>query len=157
MPTLAASERRQVRRSLDRRFEGLRPLVGQASVPRAGWARAVREALGLSRADLGLRMGVSETSVLSLERGEPEGRVRLDTLRRAADALGCDLVYALVPRQSLEQVVQDRARHRASTALATVEHSMRLEDQQLLPDAAREMLDEHAARLVDRPGLWRDD
>jgi hypothetical protein len=34
-------------------------------------------------------------------------------------------------------------RHKASAALTTVEHSMRLEDQQLLPDAAREMLDEH--------------
>jgi enoyl-CoA hydratase/carnithine racemase len=53
----------------------------------------------------------------------------LDALRPAAAALECNLVHALVPRRPLEQVVQERARHKASAALTTVEHSMRLEDQ----------------------------
>lgn len=101
---------------------------------------------GPGPADLGSRITVGETNVLSLKRGELEGRVLLDALRPAAAALECNLVHALVPRRPLEQVVQERARHKASAALTTVEHSMRLEDQQLLPDAAREMLDGHAVR-----------
>jgi len=106
---------------------------------------------GPGPADLGSRITVGETNVLSLKRGELEGRVLLDALRPAAAALECNLVHALVPRRPLEQVVQERARHKASAALTTVEHSMRLEDQQLLPDAAREMLDGHAVRASRRP------
>lgn len=110
----------------------------------------------MSQADLGRRMGVNASTVMSLEWGEREGRVQLDTLRRAADALDCDLVYALVPRRSLESAVQDRARRKASVALAPVTHSMLLEDQQVMPDAMQAQLDEQTVRLVDRPGLWRD-
>jgi hypothetical protein len=44
-------------------------------------------------------------------------------LQRAADALGCDLVYALVPRQPLEQIVAGRARDVSRDQLARVDHS----------------------------------
>ena len=153
---MTGSARQAARRALDRRFEALRPLAQQATVPRGGWTRALREALGMSLADLGDRMGVSATSVLSLERGEREGSVQLGTLRRAAEALDCDLVYALVPRRPLETVVRDRARRKAVVALAPVAHSMLLEQQDVLPVAAEAQLDEYAARLLKRPGLWRD-
>ena len=136
----SAHARRAARRALDRRLDGLQSFARQAAVPSGGWAKAVREALGMSMADLGNRLGTSESSVLSLERGEREERVQLATLRRAADALGCDLVYALVPRRPLESVVQQRARHKAAVAMAPVEHSMMLEDQRLLPAAAHEQL-----------------
>ena len=153
---VSAPARRAARRALDRRFTDVRSLARHAAVPRGGWTRAVREALGMSQADLGRRMGVNASTVMSLERGEREGRVQLDTLRRAADALDCDLVYALVPRRPLESAVQDRARRKAFVALAPVTHSMLLEDQQVLPDAMQAQLDEQTVRLVDRPGLWRD-
>ena len=117
---------------------------------------AVREALGMSRADLGQRMGVSVTSVLSLEQREREGKAQVDTLRRAAEALECDLVYALVPRRQLETIVSDRAALLASRQLARLVHSMALEGQAVLPDPQREQMAIQAERLIDRPGLWRD-
>jgi hypothetical protein len=52
-------------------------------------------------------------------------------LQRAADALGCDLVYALVPRQPLEQIVAGRARDVSQDELARVDHTMTLEAQRV--------------------------
>jgi predicted DNA-binding mobile mystery protein A len=64
-----------------------------------GWMRAVRQAIGLPVVELARRMGVAESQVFRLEESEQEGRVRVATLRRAAEAMGCELVYALVPRE----------------------------------------------------------
>jgi predicted DNA-binding mobile mystery protein A len=153
---LAGGPRRTARRALDRRFEDLRDVVRQALVPHGGWVQAIREALGMTAADLGTRMGIVETSVLRLERSERAGRVRLDTLQRAADALDCDLVYALVPRRPLESMVDDRARVVAESLLGTVGHSMMLEDQQVRPETARDQLHDQIERVRDQPGLWRD-
>jgi predicted DNA-binding mobile mystery protein A len=110
----------------------------------------------MSAADLAARMGVAETAVLSLERNERAGKAQLDTLRRAADALECDLVFALVPRAPLEEMVDRRARALAAEQLRQVDHSMRLEAQGVAPDVAGEQLLTQAALLRDRPGLWRD-
>ena len=111
----------------------------------------------MSAADLGQRMGVAETSVLSLERNEVTRHVRLDTLERAANALDCDLIYALVPRRPLEQMVDERARILAGDLLGSVDHSMTLEGQQVPSAVTRDQLVERALRLRDEPGLWRDE
>jgi predicted DNA-binding mobile mystery protein A len=152
-----ARTRPTARRALDRRFDGLRPLVQAATAPRGGWVRALREALGMSAAELGGRMDTSETAVLKMEGSERDRRVRIDTLERAADALECDLVYALVPRRSLEEMTESRALARARALLGAVDHSMMLEDQRVAPSAAEEQLRELADTLRERPGLWRDD
>ncbi len=117
---------------------------------------AIREALGMSAADLGARMGVSETSVLSLEANERDDRAQLGTLRRAAAALDCELVYVLVPRAPLGTLATERAVKLARTALAGVEHHMALEGQEVDAAATRRQLAEYAEQLLDSPGLWRD-
>jgi predicted DNA-binding mobile mystery protein A len=157
MPSLVGGKtaRQAARRALDRRFENLRGFQQKAVVPRGGWVRAIREAIGMSAAQLAERMGATETSVLSLERNERSGRVRLDTLARAADALECDLVYALIPRQSLEDLVSRRAQELAAHQVQAVDHTMRLEGQRVDDATLREQLAEHASLLRDRPGFWR--
>jgi predicted DNA-binding mobile mystery protein A len=111
----------------------------------------------MSAANLGERMAASETSVLSLEHNEVTRRVRLDTLERAADALDCDLVYALLPRRPLGQMVDDRARAVACKLMGSVSHSMALEGQQVSPSVTQDQVLELAMRLRDEPGLWRDE
>lgn len=153
----SAKTRAIARRALDRRAEQLRPIAQALVAPRGGWVRAVREALGMSAADLARRMGTSPTSVLSLERHEQSGSVRLDTLARAAQALDCDLIYALVPRKPLEDVVGARARERALERLRAVDHTMQLEGQGVSRAALQDQLDEQVSLLRDQPGLWRDE
>jgi predicted DNA-binding mobile mystery protein A len=140
------------RELLDSHFDEWRQLRGLARPPR-GWVRAVREALGMSAAALAARLGTTPGAVTRLEQSEAADRIRLDTLRRAADALGCDLVYLLVPRRPLTAVVRDRARELAHQQIAAVEQTMRLEDQ--ATGRTSELEDQIAKQLLQRGGLWR--
>jgi predicted DNA-binding mobile mystery protein A len=106
----------------------------------------------MSAATLAERLGTTAGAVSRLEQSEAADRIRLDTLRRAADALGCDLVYLLVPRRPLTAVVRDRARELAHYQIAATEQTMRLEDQ--ATDKASEMEDRLTEQLVERGGLW---
>lgn len=156
-PAGTISSRRVARRSLDRRLNTLRDFAQQATPPRGGWLRAIRQALGMSTTDLAARLGVNQTTAARIEANERSGRVQLDTLARAADALGCDLVYALIPREPLETSVDNRAREVAVKQVSAVDHSMALEDQRVSASAAHDQLHDQIERLRDRPGLWHDE
>jgi predicted DNA-binding mobile mystery protein A len=145
------------RKHLDRRLARLQPVEELARPPR-GWLRAIREALGMTSAQLAARLKVSQPRILAMEKAEQRGAITLDTLERAAQALDCTLVYALVPNGSLDGLVRERASKIAAERLARLDHSMRLEDQGVPAetlDAERERLAEellrHPRRLWDRP------
>ncbi|MBL8552431.1 MAG: mobile mystery protein A [Hyphomonadaceae bacterium] len=122
------------RRHLDQALAPFRAAADQARPPR-GWVRAIRDALGMTSRQLAARMGLSQPTIIALEKGEEAETVSLKTLRLAAEALDCRLVYALVPKASLEDAVQERARALADAYLARIHHTMRLEDQALREDA----------------------
>lgn len=129
------------RANLDERFQHLGPSA-LYTAPVRGWIKAVRGALGMSTAQLARRLGVSQPSVVALEQSEAKGSIELATLRRAAAALDCTLVYALVPNQPLEATVRDRARAFTRRRMEPVEHSMLLEDQGVTPKDTDAQLDE---------------
>jgi predicted DNA-binding mobile mystery protein A len=146
----------QARKHLDAKFaeDSVRALSDR---PVRGWIRAVRDALGMSTRQLAARMGQSQPAVTQLEHSEVSGRAQLDSLRRAAAALDCDLVYALVPRQGLEETVRARARLLSERDLASVDRTMRLEDQALDGDQMEARINDYADRLVADGRLWDDD
>lgn len=144
------------RSRLDERLGDLRPLVAAEHRPPRGWIRAIRDALGMPAAELGRRMGVSQSTVVDIERNEEAGTVRLDTLHRAADALDCDLVYFLVPRRDLNDAVRDQALRVARQHRNMVAHHGRLEAQLSSDEAASAMESELVERLIDRRGLWTE-
>jgi predicted DNA-binding mobile mystery protein A len=142
-------------RHLDKRFSALRPLV-QSPRPPKGWLRAIRDALGMTTAQFGRRLGVSQPRIIELEQSEVSGGVTLNTLQCAAEALGCRFVYALVPEQPLEDTVRSRAQLIAARQLAAVEHTMRLEDQSVTSKkVSKELLQRRIEDLMLRPArLW---
>jgi len=74
--------------------------LGRAAAgERSSWVRALRQAVGISAVEFARRMGVSTREVFRLEKAEEESRIQLGTLRRAAEALDCELIYALTPRK----------------------------------------------------------
>jgi predicted DNA-binding mobile mystery protein A len=142
-------------RHLDKRFVALRPLA-RAQRPPKGWLRAVRDALGMTTAQLGKRLGVSQPRIVELEQSEVSGGVTLNTLQRAAEALGCRLVYALVPDRPLADTVRERAELVATRQVNAVAQSMRLEDQEVTDrEVAKELQRQQVERLLRRPArLW---
>lgn len=145
------------RKHLDEALALYRTAAGQPRPPR-GWVRAIRDALGMTSRQLALRMKLSQPTIAALEKSEAMETVSLKTLRQAAEALNCQLVYALVPKATLEETVRARAHELADEQLARVHHTMRLENQAL---RARDLADERAriARsfLEGRASrLWED-
>jgi predicted DNA-binding mobile mystery protein A len=129
MPSTVSAES-LARKQLERRLAPLRK-APEFARPSRGWVRAVRDALGMTAAQLGGRIGVSQSRIARIERDEAEDAVTLATLRRVAEGLDCTLVYALVPNEPLEEVLKARARARADAQLRRTHHSMRLENQAL--------------------------
>lgn len=125
-PKLTAQSRLQ----LGERFKQMGSADHHAP-PVRGWIKAIRQALGMTTAQLAQRMGVRQPSVTALEQSEVKGTIELATLRRAAEALDCTLVYALIPNKPLEATIRERARAFARRRWRPVEHSMLLEDQQV--------------------------
>lgn len=115
------------RRQLDR---NLRPFRRLSAPPVRGWIREIRDALGMTGNELAARLGVRKATVADLEASEARGSISLNTLAKAASALNCRLVYALVPDDgSLEQLLQAQASRVAEQMVSKVSHSMTLEAQ----------------------------
>lgn len=131
----------QSRLQLDQRFAELGPTKRYAP-PVRGWIKAIREALGMSTAQLAQRLGVRQPSLVAIEQSEAKGTIELATLRRVAEALDCTLVYALLPNKPLEAMVRDHARAFTRRRREHVEHTMLLEDQKVTGKNAEARLDE---------------
>lgn len=141
----------------DRKLRKLRPLR-ELSRPSKGWIRTIRETLGITTQQMAMRMGVTQPRVVRMEKDEPRGGISLETLKKAADALDCELIYALVPRSgSLEAYRQDQARHVARKMLAQVDHTMALENQSATDRTQNSRLAEMTAEVLrsDRL-LWSE-
>lgn len=138
------------RRHLDQRLSALRAPEKLIPPPR-GWVRAIRDAIGMTAADLGRRMAVSQAAVAQFEKAEKDGSITLKSLRSAAEALDCTVVYALVPRRPLEDLTRARASAMADEQLARTHRTMTLENQALLPGD----LKAERARLIE--DILRDD
>ena len=149
------SNKALARSRLDKRSALLRSLRDEPR-PHKGWIRGIRDALGMSTSEMATRLGVTQQAAAAIERNEQRDTIRLETLRRAADALDCDLVYALVPRRSLADAVAAQARRKAVAHLRGVTHHSRLEDQAVSDDDTAAQVNELAARLMDRRGLWTE-
>ena len=63
--------------------------------------KLARTAHGLSTTELSYRLGISQSSVVRLEQSEERETISLAALKRAAEALGCELAYKLVPKREL--------------------------------------------------------
>ena len=144
-------------RQLDQALDSFRGLM-ERRPPEGGWARAIRESLGMSQRQLAERMGVSKTNIQSAERNESRGKIQLDSLAALAEGLDCEFVYAFVPRESLQASLERRAEELARQAVGRVSASMELEEQGVPDDERRQQIEELAVDLLTkRPRNFWDD
>jgi predicted DNA-binding mobile mystery protein A len=125
--------------------------------PHGGWLRAIREALGMSAAQLARRMGVSQQSIAKLERNEATSKITLESLERVAHALGCRVTYAIVPEKPLAKMRRERALVLADSLIKPVAHSMKLEGQSVSEKETRRQRKELAEEFLrgSPRKLWR--
>ena len=126
--------------------------------PPAGWLRAIREALGMTSGVLAERLGVTASGARKLEQAEAVDAITLGTLRRVAEALDCDLQYALVPRRPLREMRWQQALYLAQQWQQRASRTMALEAQPVASPsaAANERLEAMAQEILHTSGtqLW---
>lgn len=132
--------------------------IDPASPPRSGWIRAVRTALGMSTSQLASRLSITRQAIADLERREVDGTVTLAALRKAAEAMECDLLYAVVPRQPVREMIRARARALATERLKRVAHSMHLEDQSVPQAEFDRQVEDLADQIIEEfpRDLWTE-
>lgn len=153
---------RRVHRLVLEQFDKSLPSLGKArglleqSRPANGWIAGLRSALGMSERAFASRIGLSQPALQDLQRNEREGTISLNSLRRAANALDADLVYALVPRRKLRDSISARAAAVAEERMRPIVRTMKLENQALTPDQLRKQTEQLARELEAQPSkLWR--
>ena len=153
---MTEKQRKLRRQQLDRQIGELAPNV-PPSAPQGGWIQAIREALGMTLDSFGKRLGISRQSAHQLELAEVKESITLARLRSAAEALECELIIHLRPKQPLEELVRTRAHHIARDIVLRTGHSMFLEEQAVSDERIEELIRETAEELVARKDsrLWQ--
>lgn len=128
------------------------------SRPPSGWIKAVREGLGMTATHLAARLGVTTSTVTRLETSESDDTISLGSLRRAAEALGCELHYALVPKKRLSDTLKNRALALARQQMASISHTMALEAQATSSETVEAQTRTLAEDLLkgSRRALWKE-
>jgi len=122
--------------------------------PPRGWLKEVREALGRTERQQAERLNIASSTLHKSEQSEADERISLGQLRKLADALDCELVYALIPRMPLPQVVQEQAEKLAKAEVFGVAHTMALEDQKPADERIQKQVTRRAEELLR--GKWSD-
>ena len=154
---MKASDMATARRQLDRRIDGPSTTT-LLEPPRDGWIRTVRQVLGMRLIDLAARLNVTEGAVRRAERAEADGSLTLKQLDRAAAAMGCRLVYCIVPETALEDIYRERLRKRADDDAIRTARTMELEQQAVSGEVTARHADELFDDYLRGPprDLWRD-
>lgn len=145
--------RQQVQESLEAFKE-----LAKKPIPKKGWVRTIREALGMSSYVLAERMGCSQSNIASIEQREQKGTITLETLDQVAKAMDCKLVYCLVPLESLNDILEKQAKMLARKRVKIINHSMSLEQQGLSSKQLKQQEDDLVQELMqgNPKRLWNE-
>ena len=147
-------DRKLIREQLDEKLEKLSPLLSIS--PDLGWIKTIREALGMSSKQLGKRAMMDQPRISRLEDPENQNDPRISTLNKIAKGLNMKFVYGFVPESSLEDMVREQAKTIALKRMEKVNHTMRLEEQELSEGQKKKVLEDLIQKImIEEPkDLW---
>lgn len=142
------SAQKILRRSYQKKFDILKNAM--IDRPIQGWLKTIRELFGMTTAQLAKKLDVSQPRIINMEKNERN--IKLSTMERVADALGCDFVYAFVPRENIDNIIYNQAKKKALKILNKVNQNMGLENQlsqtdELLEDIIKDLLDGNISKI----------
>ncbi|MFO0359518.1 MAG: mobile mystery protein A [Flavobacteriales bacterium] len=149
--------RKLIREQLDHKLAAYKLLLNP-TLPEKGWIRMMREALGMTSADLAKRTGIQQASLWRIENAEQNGEFKLSSMRRIAEGLNMKFVYALLPENTLEAIVHEQAKKIALERLQRIGTTMRLENQELSSEEQLKVLKDMIEKLLidESKDLWKE-
>ncbi len=126
--------------------------------PKVGWIRTIRQTLCMSTGVLAKRLKVAQSTIVDLENREAEKGVTLKKLEEVAEALGCTLVYALVPKESFISMINNHERQQAERLVYCTQKTMSLEEQSLSADQLKQQIDLVQQYIENEPlkKMWKN-
>lgn len=120
---------------------------------RPGWIKYTRSVLGITLKELAKRVGLALPTIAQAEQRESEGKVTIETLRKFADAMECEFVYAFVPRDDIVKLLHKKAIEKATRTILKADTHMSLEDQKVTEELQLriELL---AEKLLEKGKVW---
>ena len=143
------------REQLDRKLDPLKDFA-RTGMPRQGWIRTIREALGMSSAQLGKKAGLGQPRISRLENAEKTGDLKVSSLQKIAKAFGMRFVYSFVPEASLEDMVRKQAEKIVFGRMQRLDRTMRLEQQGLSDEEKKKAVSGMVEKLLmeNAKELW---
>lgn len=151
MKAVLDKQYKDIVKSTSERIEGVR-------TPPEGWIRTVRKALGMSGAALARRTDALRGRVHQAELAELEGAITLKQLQRFADGMDCKLVYAIVPKTSIDEIMANQAEKMARKLVGNASIHMSLEAQGAPESELEQEIQRIKKELLASPNrsLWND-
>ena len=80
--------------------EEVKPFLNEniSNTPGNSWLKKAREALFLSTNQVAEKLNMTRSGYAKIEKSEVLGNLTLKTLAKAAEVMGCELVYAIRPK-----------------------------------------------------------
>lgn len=149
-------DKKLIRQQLDNKLSKLRPILNKP-VPKGGWVKTIREALGMTTYELAKRTDLDQSRISRIESSEAKQEIKLSTLKKMADGLGVKFVYGFVPENDLEEIVRQQAMKIAKKRLSRVDHSMKLELQGVSEEEQEKALNDLIDKiLIEEPkNFWK--
>lgn len=150
-------DKKLIRSQLNKKLMKSKSLL-KLEIPSGGWINAIRESLGMTLEELGNRVDLDKSRVSRIEQAETTGEIKISTLEKIADGLGMKFVYGFVPEKDLEEMVREQAKKIALKTMDRIDHSMKLEDQELEDEDRKEALDDLIDQiLIEEPkNFWNE-
>lgn len=153
---MATNSKKVIHIRLSRQSRDLRVISG-APLPEGGWIHAIRGGLNMSLRQLGARLGMTAAGAKQMELRERDGSITLKSLREAATAMNAKFVYALVTEESIEDMIDKRARELAAEIVGRASTTMILEDQKTSQKRLEKAITERAEKIkAETPNLLWD-
>lgn len=142
--------KKQLIKSYQEKFDSFKQIVKER--PLQGWIKTIRELLGMTTMQFSKKLKISQPRLTVMENDEKN--LKLSTMEKIANELNCDFVYALVPRQKINNIIYDRAKQKALQIVTKVNNNMSLENQlaknkEIVEETIEELLNKKITRIWD--------
>ncbi len=121
-------------------------------IPPAGWIKTISQALGMNSTQLAKKLGVSQPRIVEMEKNEIN--LKLSTMQKIADTLGCEFVYAFIPKTSFKEIRYKQAKKKAKIMLKEFNRIIPTKGEKalnkaLLDSIINDLFDAEKARIWD--------
>lgn len=142
-------------KQLNAKMQSIKPALNL--LPEGKWINITRTTLGISLQQLGAKLSKTRQGASYIESSEKEGTISINALKEIAQAMDMNLVYGFVPKdETLEALIERKAREIATQIVLRTSGNMRLENQENTNDRIREAIEERTKELIDKmpKALW---